>query len=311
MSHFNLKESYTSISLFFMSRQNSIQLDDAEMPEIPARPRPGFRPISRTNSVVARDKQIESQARNDLDQIPLADLIKKNFGIKSNKNKDKDDENNEDNDELIGDTNFENAIQAADYVNPFTFTEDDLRKEGLETTNQYQKGEFNEPLPPRFGTLEKPATKRWTKEETEFFYQILKMCGTDFSMMSKYFTNRTRRMIVSKFHVEEKKNKKRIEECLASHESLDLSLYARTVGLDEGSIVEEYKRNKSKLIQSQGPMVYPKKKAQTTESDSSNSSDDLVYDSDDDEPLSNQQKDTNINDVNDDENDEIQGDLDF
>jgi hypothetical protein len=41
------------------------------------------------------------------------------------------------------------------------------------------------------------------------------MCGTDFSLMSKFFPKRTRKKILTKFHYEEAKNKARIHRCRA------------------------------------------------------------------------------------------------
>jgi transcription factor TFIIIB component B'' len=92
-----------------------------------------------------------------------------------------------------------------------------MREDGFKTTNEYLKAEFNEPLPPRFGfqKAEKQSTPRWRQEETSLFYLVLSMCGTDFSMMSKFFPKRTRKMILTKFHYEEARNKARIHSCRA------------------------------------------------------------------------------------------------
>ncbi|KAK8881710.1 Transcription factor TFIIIB component B [Tritrichomonas musculus] len=289
-----------------------MSLDNIEMP---LRPRPGFRPISRTNSVVNRDRQVETQTRNELETIPLAELIKKNgFGMKAtNKKHEKDDENNEDNDEVVGDTNFEDAGEAADFVNVFkVYDEDTLREEGFENTNQYLKAEFNEEPPKRFGDKTRKSTPRWKPEETDFFYHVLSMCGTDFSMMSKFFTNRNRRMIVNKFHIEEQNNPERVKECLEHQEPLDLSLYATTVGIDEGSIVEDYKKNKSKLIQPLNNLVIQPRKFINSNSDSekNNSSDELSDATEDEEPDHNSHITAQDSDENND-SDEIEGDLNF
>ena len=282
------------------------------------RPRPGFRPLSRMNSTVVREPAAEvQQTRNELDSIPLSELIKKNFGIKpSSKSAEKDDENQEDNDEIVGDTNFEGAGVSSEYVNVFKeFDDDELGEDGFERTNQYLKAEFNEPPPRRFGSRHKKSTPRWKKDETDFFYRVLSMCGTDFSMMSKFFPNRTRKMIVNKYHIEEEKNKEKVLECIEKHEPLDLNLYANTVGIDEGSIVEDFKKNKNKLVQSQDYSEAPSRKNITKtdklddddwQSVSDDSSDDIII------PSSNAptRSESNIHDP-DKDSDEIEGDLDF
>lgn len=292
----------------------SENLDNIEMP---LRPRPNFRPISRTNSVVNRDRQLETQTRNENDTIPLSELIKKNaFGSKvTGKAHEKDEENIEDNDELVGDTNFEDAGEASEFINVFKeFDDDFLREEGFENTNTYLKAEFNEEPPKRFGSKNKKTTPRWKPDETNFFYHVLSMCGTDFSMMSKFFTNRSRRMIVNKFHVESEHNPDRIKQCLENKEPLDLSLYATAVGIDEGSIVEDYKKNKSKLSQPLNNITIQTRKPANSSSDSEkNSSDELTdatEDDDDDEPKQIVNT-SNHNSGDNSDSDVIEGDLDF
>ena len=58
-------------------------------------------------------------------------------------------------------------------------------------------------------------TKKWTFEETEFFYQCLVEYGTDFSMIeSKFNGKRNRTQIKNKFRKEEKENLERIDEAI-------------------------------------------------------------------------------------------------
>lgn len=237
--------------------------------EIPARPMPGFRPLSRQSSVATRDRA-EIQTRNEFDTMSLKDLIKKNFGHKKKKpTEDEEPQNGEDDDAVDGDENFENAGVSADFFNVFKgFDEDDMIEEGFENTNQYLKSEFNEPAPRRFGTRVKKSTPRWNQEETDFFFQVLAMCGTDFSMMSKFFPKRTRKMIVNKFHCEEKKNPIKIKEAICNPVPLDLSLYATSVGIDEGSIITDYQKNREKLT-TRAPIP-----SQTRKNDSENSNSD-------------------------------------
>lgn len=287
-------------------------MDNIELPM--NKPRPNFRPISRTNSVVNRDRQLETQTRNEYDTIPLSELIKKNaFGLKvANKSHEKDEGNAEDNDELFGVTNFEDAGEASDFINVFKeFDDDKMREEGFESTNRYLKAEFNEVPPRRFGSKNKKSTPRWKPEETEFFYRVLSMCGTDFSMMSKFFRDRSRRMIVNKFHVESENNGERIKFCLENKEPLDLSLFATTVGVDEGSIVEDYKKNKSKLSQPLSNLtIQPRKIADSNSDSEKNSSDELTDATEDEDSKQIAHASTHNSDENSD-SDVIEGDLNF
>ncbi|OHT04155.1 Myb-like DNA-binding domain containing protein [Tritrichomonas foetus] len=295
-----------------MSHKDANDLENAEMP---LRPRPGFRPLSRTSSVVNRDRSADTQAKNELDSIPLSDLIKKNFGMKPSSKNDKDDDNLEDNDELVGDTNFEATGVSADFFNVFKeIDEDEMSQDGFVRTNQYLKAEFNEQPSRRFGTRYKKPTPRWKQEETDFFYHVLSMCGTDFSMMSKFFPNRTRKMIVNKYHIEEEKNREKVMQCISEHKPLDLNLYADTVGIDGGSMVEDYKKNKSKLSQAMATTESTRKKPVVNENAADkNSSDDMVTASEDSE-LDGMSTNKNGSALASDaggENDEIEGDLDF
>lgn len=58
-------------------------------------------------------------------------------------------------------------------------------------------------------------TKKWSPEETEFFYKCLEDCGTDFSMIeSKFNGKRTRAQIKNKFRKEEKENPSRLDQAV-------------------------------------------------------------------------------------------------
>ena len=58
-------------------------------------------------------------------------------------------------------------------------------------------------------------TKKWSVEETDFFYKCLEQWGTDFSMIeSKFNGARNRTQIKNKFRKEENENPERIEEAL-------------------------------------------------------------------------------------------------
>ena len=58
-------------------------------------------------------------------------------------------------------------------------------------------------------------TKKWTPEETEFFYKCLEDCGTDFSMIeSKFKGKRNRTQIKNKFRKEESENPSKVDQAV-------------------------------------------------------------------------------------------------
>ena len=60
-----------------------------------------------------------------------------------------------------------------------------------------------------------PATpKRWSDEDTELFYDVLRQVGGDLGMVSRFFPGRTRKDIVNKFRREEKNNPKLVDNAL-------------------------------------------------------------------------------------------------
>ncbi|KAL4501450.1 hypothetical protein ABPG72_021257 [Tetrahymena utriculariae] len=68
--------------------------------------------------------------------------------------------------------------------------------------------------------LNREHTKKWSQDETLKFYKGLELFGTDFSMISRLFTNRTRKMCKNKFRKEEKVNIQEIEKRLQCNRSL-------------------------------------------------------------------------------------------
>jgi hypothetical protein len=61
------------------------------------------------------------------------------------------------------------------------------------------------------------------------------MCGTDFSLIAKFFPTRTRRHIRNKYKKEERSNEERIEEALRNPKKLDIEKFRRLAGLDKNS----------------------------------------------------------------------------
>jgi hypothetical protein len=92
------------MSLFYRQMFN----ENLDVP--PGRPMPGFRPLSRAPTVSGpRDRVQEIVNRNELDTVPLADLIRKNFGQKPGRTAANKEGSGDEGDELLGDTNFEHA----------------------------------------------------------------------------------------------------------------------------------------------------------------------------------------------------------
>jgi transcription factor TFIIIB component B'' len=76
----------------------------------------------------------------------------------------------------------------------------------------------------------KMATRRaystWDDEETEQFYQGLRLFGTDFMMISKMFPGTSRAIIKKKYTKEEKLNSERVITALNSKEAVDLQSFS-------------------------------------------------------------------------------------
>ncbi|KAF2484698.1 hypothetical protein BDY17DRAFT_296158 [Neohortaea acidophila] len=80
----------------------------------------------------------------------------------------------------------------------------------------------------------KRKSDAWDDEETERFYEALRMFGTDFFIISKMFAPKTRRHIKLKFSREERLDPARINAALLGKHTkrMDLEHYARESGTD-------------------------------------------------------------------------------
>lgn len=74
----------------------------------------------------------------------------------------------------------------------------------------------------------------WSEEETDRFYEALRMFGSDFFIISKMFPGKNRRMIKAKFTREEKLDPQRITGALTGKATkrIDLEHYSRETGRD-------------------------------------------------------------------------------
>lgn len=87
------------------------------------------------------------------------------------------------------------------------------------------------------GYLKHRKVERWSLEETQKFYMALSQVGTDFSLMTPLFPNRTRRELKAKFKREEKQHRTLIEKALRVRNPIDVDLF--TPKVDEDDIDDE------------------------------------------------------------------------
>jgi transcription factor TFIIIB component B'' len=76
-------------------------------------------------------------------------------------------------------------------------------------------------------------SEKWSDAETAQFYNALRQCGTDFSLIEKFFPTRSRRQIRNKFKKEERDSPHRIDYALKHKLPLDVKMFQRMAGLDE------------------------------------------------------------------------------
>jgi transcription factor TFIIIB component B'' len=100
----------------------------------------------------------------------------------------------------------------------------------------------------------KPGTIRtystWDDEETEQFYQGLRMFGTDFMMISKMFPGTSRALIKKKYTKEEKLNPEKIFTALNSKVPVDLKAFSEmteTVYEDPQDFYKELEEQQARL----------------------------------------------------------------
>ncbi|XP_051143247.1 uncharacterized protein LOC127259731 isoform X2 [Andrographis paniculata] len=105
---------------------------------------------------------------------------------------------------------------------------------GATTTNQSssrQNGEQDEQDPEMVDTtvyfnyqshMDRTPATRWSKQETELFYEGLRQFGTDLSMIQQLFPERSRRQVKLKYKKEERQQPLRLREAL-SNRSKDCS----------------------------------------------------------------------------------------
>lgn len=71
------------------------------------------------------------------------------------------------------------------------------------------------------------ASNRWSKPETDLFYEALGMCGTDFSMIETLLPHRSRAQIKGKYKIEERSDALRLAHTLADPKPFDSTFSER------------------------------------------------------------------------------------
>jgi transcription factor TFIIIB component B'' len=90
----------------------------------------------------------------------------------------------------------------------------------------------------------------WDDEETEQFYQGLRMFGTDFMMISKMFPDTSRAIVKKKYTKEEKLNPEKVFAALNSKEPVDLKAFSEmtdTVYEDPKDFYKELEEEQARL----------------------------------------------------------------
>ncbi|XP_056159561.1 uncharacterized protein LOC115675356 isoform X3 [Syzygium oleosum] len=90
-------------------------------------------------------------------------------------------------------------------------------EQGKDSTNEASSSA--EPAPLLFNYqsfMEKTPRTRWSKQDTELFYEGIRQFGTDLSMIKELFPKLTRQQIKLKFKKEERQNRLRLSEALDS-----------------------------------------------------------------------------------------------
>lgn len=103
--------------------------------------------------------------------------------------------------------------------------------------------------------LKREKTESWDEENTELFFNGLRMFGTDFEMISKMFPGRTRRAIKLKFTKEEKMDKNRIKDTLLRERlPVDMAMFEKlsnTIYKDPKELEREMDEDRKRLEEEQ------------------------------------------------------------
>ncbi|KAK9903192.1 hypothetical protein M0R45_001157 [Rubus argutus] len=94
--------------------------------------------------------------------------------------------------------------------------------------------------------MDKAPIARWSKKDTELFYEGIEQFGSDFSMIAQLFPGRTRHQIKLKFKKEDRQNPLRINEAFRRH-SKDNSKYISVINELQKVAQEKQESNANEL----------------------------------------------------------------
>ncbi|XP_031252235.1 uncharacterized protein LOC116110139 isoform X2 [Pistacia vera] len=119
----------------------------------------------------------------------------------------------------------ENPFDEEDYHNgEETFaSEQGSGYTGDQATRRVQSSHFNYQ-----SFMKKTPTVRWSKQDTDLFYEAVRQFGTDLSMILQLFPGRTRQQIKLKYKKEERKQPLKLNEALTNR-SKDHSHYEKVI----------------------------------------------------------------------------------
>lgn len=95
--------------------------------------------------------------------------------------------------------------------------------------------------------IKRPLQTRWSKSDTEFFYQAIRQFGTDFAMIQVLFPNRSRQQVKAKFKNEQRKHPLQIADALV-HRSKDHSHFQKVIQHLQVLAEEKAKKEESDRI---------------------------------------------------------------
>ncbi|KAG8643939.1 hypothetical protein MANES_11G084700v8 [Manihot esculenta] len=141
--------------------------------------------------------------------------------------------------------------------------------------------------------MDKTPTARWSKQDTELFYEGIRQFGTDLSMIQQLFPGRTRHQIKLKYKKEERQHPLRLSEAL-SNRAKDHSYFEKVMEqLQQVAAQEERESNRGNsvsLTDDEEAQLNPETNEEVAKSDEQDEDvtvdqdgDPLKYDEDDDD----------------------------
>jgi len=86
------------------------------------------------------------------------------------------------------------------------------------------------------------ANDRWTAEQTDAFYQGLRMIGTDFNLISQMVQGKNRRQVKAKYLREERLDPDRVRAAMSSHGAgvvpMDFDKFVKATGHDAEHFID-------------------------------------------------------------------------